>query len=477
MKEQNNFEYLGLSQEMAKAQFGDVRLSKRLGKIVEKISKASDLSFPEALGSSSELEGFYRFLRNSKIDVFGILEPHFEATISRIGIAREILVVHDTTEFKFSGQQQRKDLGWVKATKKQGIQEQGFFGHFALAVCAQTEQALGVLGYESINRTHSPIGTRRTHYQQTRKRNKESDRWLRQIDEVESRLNNGQAIHVLDREGDMYALLSQMQQQGRRFVIRVSHNRKLDDSEDIKENLFSIVESSKSLCTREVFLNERKAVSKSKKTIGRHPARNSRMAELSLSSTKVVLQKPNRVSGDYPEIMKLNVVRVWEEGPPDNEPAVEWKLFTSEEVDTPEQLEKVVDIYRNRWQIEEYFKVLKTGCKYESRQLESYQTLENGLAILAPVAWRIFRLKQLSRSNPNAPAQVLFTPTQLKILRNQYKGHIPDDLTLDSAINALASIAGHHKSNGPPGWQILWRGYRQILILESFWLSIQSEKM
>jgi IS4 transposase len=48
-------------------------------------------------------------------------------------------------------------------------------------------------------------------------------------------------------------------------------------------------------------------------------------------------------------------------------------LYTSEPIDTAEQLLTIVDQYRSRWVIEEFFKALKTGCAFEKRQLESYR--------------------------------------------------------------------------------------------------------
>ena len=55
-------------------------------------------------------------------------------------------------------------------------------------------------------------------------------------------------------------------------------------------------------------------------------------------------------------------MHVFELGPPAGAPAVEWLLLTTLPVDTPEALAFVVDSYRARWVIEEYFKALKTGC-------------------------------------------------------------------------------------------------------------------
>ena len=163
------------------------------------------------------------------------------------------------------------------------------------------------------------------------------------------------------------------------------------------------------------------------------------------------------------------MIRVWEIDPPEGQEPIEWKLVTTEAVSNREQILKVVDSYRARWRIEEYFRALKTGCKYETRQLESFDTLQKALAILIPVAWRILLLRHLGRMEPNATAEIFFNKTQLKVLRFMYHKELPAQLTIEQAMLALASTAGHHKSNGDPGCQILWRGYTELLKFEKVW--------
>ena len=80
------------------------------------------------------------------------------------------------------------------------------------------------------------------------------------------------------------------------------------------------------------------------------------------------------------------MVYATEVDPPDGEPPLEWRLVTTELITTPEQVLRIVEWYRTRWLIEEFYKCLKTGCAYEKRQLESLDTLLVALALLAPIA-------------------------------------------------------------------------------------------
>lgn len=151
---------------------------------------------------------------------------------------------------------------------------------------------------------------------------------------------------------------------------------------------------------------------------------------------------------------------------------VDWILLTNQPVETPAQVLQVVDDYRTRWTIEEYFKALKTGCAFETRQHESLTALLNTLGIFLPIAWALLYLRTASR-NPvlgTRPATAVLTPTQLAILRRHAQGRLPADLTARGAVLALArSFGGHLPSNGDPGWQVLNRAYQSLLLVEVGW--------
>lgn len=152
--------------------------------------------------------------------------------------------------------------------------------------------------------------------------------------------------------------------------------------------------------------------------------------------------------------------------PPRDVESVEWILLTTEPLATTEDTLRVVDIYRSRWLVEEYFKALKTGCEFQKRQLESRSTLLVALGIFVPIAWSLLRLRVLSRAAPNASATKLLTPAQREILRRHPKSRMPAGATVRDALGAIARLGGHLRSNGDPGWIVLGRGYQQMLVLE-----------
>ena len=147
---------------------------------------------------------------------------------------------------------------------------------------------------------------------------------------------------------------------------------------------------------------------------------------------------------------------------------MEWILFTSEPISKADEVASIVDGYRSRWLIEEYFKAIKTGCAYETRQLESLRTLSNLLAVVAVVAWRLLLLRAVHRFDKDRKAAEVIAPDLLEALAERLRQigerkPLPPVPSVDDALNAIARLGGHIKSNGLPGWQVLWRGYQDLL--------------
>lgn len=185
---------------------------------------------------------------------------------------------------------------------------------------------------------------------------------------------------------------------------------------------------------------------------------------MAIGARQITVQRPPTCKTG-PSSVELNVVRVWETKPKQNEPPVEWLLLTTEAIDTADDLEVIVDCYRSRWLIEEFFKALKQGCSLEKRQLESYQALSNALAVFLPIAWRLLLMRSLGRAAPGQPARTILSELQLELIKLKFRlPAIPE--TLEDALYAVARLGGHLRNNGLPGWQTLGRGYFKLLDFE-----------
>lgn len=430
-----------LAEELSQAQFGDRRLSKRLGTITRALGQDPAKGFPVLCGSDSALEGLYRFLGNEKVSPEKILAPHIEATCRRMEECNRALILHDTTCFMFPGEEDRTGLHRYSKHK------QGYWGHFALAVSLRGSHPLGVVGFHSFIRD----GSKKEAKHRRLDPNRESMRWTQLAEKVEQKnAKRAETIHVMDREADNNQILGWLIENQHRFVIRVRSSRLVESSEGLKE----VYECKVLVSARKDpgCPHERKF----------YPARDSREATLTFFSGTVSFKSR---SGEA----LINVVIATEKDPPEGEKPVDWRLFTSQPIETQEQVEEVVDIYRKRWLIEEFFKALKTGCAYEDRQLQSRQTLMNALAVFAPLAAQMLLIRSLSRTEERIPLHAVFTKSQVAVLRRFSKVKLPKRLSVLTTFQAIATMGGHLKSNGRPGWIVLWRGFHQLMHLESAW--------
>ncbi|MBX3212374.1 MAG: transposase [Labilithrix sp.] len=131
-----------IREEFRGAALGDARRSARLERIGEALSRDPGCSFPEAMGSEAQLEALYRFLNNDAVTIGDVVRPHTSMTSSRCRSMKDVLVLHDTTSFEFTGT--RQGLGRLHAKAAR----QGFFLHASLAV-SPAREPLGIVAAET----------------------------------------------------------------------------------------------------------------------------------------------------------------------------------------------------------------------------------------------------------------------------------------------------------------------------------------
>jgi hypothetical protein len=458
-----------VSRDFELADLGDARRTARLVQIVEALERAPSSGFPQALESAAELEGFYRFINNDGFDASAVYEPHRTATLQRATEAKEVLVVHDTTAVEYKGENTRAGLGYTTTAGRQG-----FMAHASLVIGAD-----GV----PLGLAHLATYTRQGHGWRKRAKNgssneRESKRWLRGVDAAEPNDAGFRAIHVMDAEADFFELLGHLHNRASRYVIRAGNLRRQVHADGAVSHLHDVLRVLRPKARRRVELSARggRKGRTPRNTLTRYPPRKARTARLAISAMSVRLPHTGRAT-ELADGLDVNVVRVWEPHPPASEPPVEWILLTSEPIGSAADLARIVDIYRARWIIEDYFKALKTGCSLERRQIESYDALRKMLAILAPIAWRLLYLRGLTRQSPKRRATWAFSTLELELLsRAAATRGRPRPKNVSDALTLLARLGGHLKNNGPPGWQTLARGYEKLLLLRMGWqLAIESQ--
>jgi len=416
-------------------------------------------SFPRMMRDDSEFEAAYRLFRNPDVSPDAVLSAHYMASAERVqACAAPVIVVHDTTECSFGGEAGREGVGSISHTGN------GLAIHVALAI-AQDGTPHGLL--DVVTHTRLAPSSRRSRSPAA----KESARWGKTVERAASRLGPAapRAVHVMDREGDSYVLLEALDRAGRAFVVRSGHNRRIRD--DNHELLRESVEGLSIRVERDVPLSRRSDYYRHLSTKRQHPARNARVARLAVSSRTVTVEcRPDTWKYVRRRELCLTAVRVWEPDPPTGEPPVEWLLLTNLPARSVSEIEAIVDVYRARWTVEEFFKALKTGCAFERRQLESRHALENALAILAPIACQLLLLRSLARSSPSRPATDVLTPTQLTVLRAiSARFKVPANPSVRDALYAVAGLGGFLRRNGEPGWQTIGLGFESLLEAEQVW--------
>jgi len=434
--------------------FKDERLNDRGAYCFSKLKRDPSLSFPQIFNRPKELQAFYRFINNNRTEMDDIKDAIFSNTKQALQGCREAIAIHDTTHIKPS----------AKAPKIEEFKEgNGFFAHVSLLVDGA-----------SLKRIHGPGGL---HIWNRVKKNartgeaKEFNRWLKQVDQLEADFSGIDLIHVMDREGDASSIWSQMHKHGRRFVIRIkSVDRPVKEENGKSSWLADEMRKEKPIAKREVHLSKRAAGLPN----AHYNARERRMTTLHISAKSMNIHMRSPSGGPSNETLNLNVVRVYEESRSPSKDHVEWLLLTTEPIETVKQVLRVVDIYKARWIIEEFFKGLKTGCRLEERLLEDAGSWHKLVALFLPVASAILNMRLNREQTSNGK---YFSEVQMQILSLHAKEQGKRINTVAEAQLQMAQIGGHIPANGPPGWITLFRGYQQLVAMEQGWLLSRVKKM
>ena len=456
---------ISLESEVESVDLGDARRDARLLKILSRVAAKPGSSLPDTFTSSAELEATYRFLNNPAVSAEAILAGHHVATTERAAARDEVLVLHDTTTFAFNGV--RTEMGTVEPSEKAG-----FYAHVSLCVGMDGEP-LGV-PRELIWHRFGERRGKRSQQESQYDPNRESLRWNEAVHDCGDLLaDHPCVVHVMDREGDCMELLADMQAHGHRFVVRLAHDRRLikDRRKAPGPKLFEVMRQAPIVLEREVVLARRPAKTPSGSK-SKHEWLAGRTAHLEVRAQRLEISPGNGAHAHIPDVMTLNFVDVCETNPPEGREPVTWRLCTTEPIETPADVARVVDIYRRRWLIEELFKAIKTGCAYETLQLVSGSALIRALAIFVPVAWRMLRLRWVERQRPESPAIEVLTPVQTQVLQALAKRDgkpLPPKPTARDVLRAIARLGGHIPNNGSPGWLVLRRGFEKLLLVELGW--------
>lgn len=443
-----------------RAPLGDPRRVRRAMRLAEALAREPASSLPAAWRTSAELEAGYRFLRSEHAGFEQLMEGVQHAARDAALRTNRVLVVHDTTDVACPSAT-ADEVGFLQTGKP------GFYVHHALAIDEAHGLPLGVVWSQlwgRAKRSRGRGGRHRAGSELAKQAERESDCWLEGAAEAHAwTARCEQVVHVMDREADNYRLLAEMSELGAHYVIRMRHNRSTSTGK-----LFEALEGKRVRMRRRVWLSPRASKTTPRST---HQGRSAREAMLEVVAAAVELQPPRYVSADT---LDVHVVRVRERAAPAGVRPVEWLLVTTLPIRKKAELERIIDIYRARWVIEEFHKALKTGCMLEKRQLESFESITTLLALSYPLACELLRVRTRAR-DPQLRASEILRPSQLECLRFHRDARpLSVDPSAEEALDAVAGLGGHVSNNGPPGWQTLAKGYRELLAFEAGWLAAKA---
>jgi hypothetical protein len=435
-----------IKDELKAVEFGDKRLNARLGNVLDGFCSAPDKSIPAAFESWGDSKAAYRFFSNEKVNEEKILATHISATLERVKQEEIVLLLQDTTEIDYTRHPGVEDLGYIGVSAHAA--RQGFYLHPTIAV-TPNKVNLGLVDNIIWKRDEMGTGAKR---KLTQIEDKQSYNWLksfRKTKEIAKSMPKTNFINIADRECDIYEYFLEYNPaiKNANFIVRSAQNRITKE----RNKLWEQVKESPSLATLEFELP-------------RGRGRESRFVTQEVRSVEIELISPKRHSPKLANVNLYAVLATEINGP--NKDIIEWLLLTTLPIDSAQKALTIVEYYLCRWQIELYFKTLKSGCKIEELQLESYAKLKACLAVYMIVAWRVQYITMISRIYPEQSCEVIFTKSEwLSVYMVVNKGATTNNPpTTKQMLRMVAQLGGFlgRKGDGDPGLKTIWIGLQKM---------------
>jgi len=461
--------------EFGDAQLGDKRLTARLIQSAKDQAKKPGLAFSPAVGGDwSKTKAYYRMIDqpdDSAVTMENILQPHKKRTMQRMKNQNVVLCIQDGTDLNYSNIPTCEGLG-VIGKNQTSATSKGLHLHSTIAVTSNG-LPLGVVRADCTapelkekadkkNSANVPIEHKKTFC------------WLQSVrdcQQMKAQIPDSTLINVMDREGDFFEMFDDQRLHSKdvELLVRAQYNRKTTED----DKLFESVKNSPIRDKIKIKVPRQSARPKRSKQKARK-ARPERTTEVSVHYRSIKINPPLTLTNKNKEPISLWVVCISEISPPDDQEPLEWFLLTTIKIETVDDAKQCIKWYCLRWRIEDWHRVMKSGCHVEERTHKTAERLKRSLAINMVIAWRIMLMTLLGREIPELPPEVVFTDLELEVLQAySKKKKINSPLTLGMAVKIVAKMGGYldRKCDSPPGYQIMWKGYLHLqLICEGFTL-------
>lgn len=327
------------------------------------------------------------------------ISTHAAARTAQRVAGRDVVAIQDTSEL-ILGSGRKKSQGFGPVGR--GGTSWGLLLHPILVLDAATGELLGAADIRIWNRDGGSVGPHRSRATSE----KESQRWLDGARRTSEVLVAARRITVVaDRESDIYEQFVECPANVD-LIVRAAQNRRIAAQEDeASAKLFEFADGLPELGRFETI-------------IPAAPLRKERRTELALRVSPVLLRKPlHGAAPDLPDTVALTLLDVRETSMPADADRVHWRLLTTHTIANLGQARWVLDLYRKRWKIEEYFRVLKTaGFDIEDAEIGDPAAMTNFVASAAIAAVTVMQLVQARDGKTQQSLQDAFEVTDQPIL-------------------------------------------------------------
>ncbi|MCQ4335045.1 IS4 family transposase [Natronomonas sp. F2-12] len=433
--------------EFRPAEFGDKRLTDRLVQIGDELGSSPAESIPASCENWASTKATYRFCDNDRVTPAEILSAHKQAQHSRVRGGDELLVVSDTTYLTYPRHPAKDGLGDISS---EDIDVQGVKLHSSIGICPDTHRMTGVIDQQVLvedqqanvdyitNGKNDPIEVE-TQYEKWLRGDRAALEWIPE---------DIRPIFVHDRGGDAFSLFEAF---GRKrdntgFMVRANQNRRIWTEDGDAGKLY---EWSSDLAER----------GRDSIEIQQGGGREARTAEVSIATGTCEIRAPKNNPSQEGSV-EINMVRVDEVSETDD--PIQWVLLTTESVKTFDDALTIIEYYSLRWRIEDWHKVLKSGCEIEERQLQTWERMEVLLSVYSVIAWKVLELRELARGKDSLAPETLLSDAERAVLETKFP-ELSGKSGKAYAVH-VAKLGGYldRGSDPPPGWQTMWKGLQKL---------------
>lgn len=447
--------------------------------------------------SLNNLASLYRFARNPSLELSQLRQIRRDFVLSDLEPGSPVLLIHDPTFLSYPTHKSKKD-------RRQSGQHQGHGyeyipilaadagdGHFLGVVHDCLINADGPDDTEEIDYGHEPLFRHFSPPEKKRLKENHRHQMAAHVHSLGETLSERcRPVHVADMEFDDVFLLLDLEDQNQGFVIRTRADRsvQVEPQPWMDEKLWGPAHwghkpprgwktAVLADLADSVPLADYKSLDLDAQGRVAQPGdKVARQARLGIGSIRVRLYRPARRNREKQYLprrpLDVNVVVVREIDAPEGVEPLRWILLTNLPVGSVEEMKRVAWIYEQRWGVEEFNRLLKSGYQIEKVRLNSAERLGRWLIVVTIAIQHLMQLRAgigLGRSG-------YLDDEQYRRIKEASRNLGDERLDVNLRLFALIAVMGGWlgRRRDPIGPIYLMRGIHQVMPLIALHEEVQA---